>query len=263
MRARKRRWTVIGSLMALVFGLPVAAWLSLGYVPEFYRDVERLPTHQRREQAKQFFAQSMQLRNDIVNEPRWEAVFSAEEVNAWLAEDLMAYFADRVPAGIRDPRVAFDADRITLAFQFDDGPIHSVVWVVARVSVAEENVVALTVEKIRAGVLPIPAERLIAKLDQHAKANGLEIRWQTDHGQPQALLAYRTSSRRRDVVLEHLEVLDGRLRLAGRSQRGQTPIASPTLPEQRVLQSRFPKRKTQDDEPPAPISRRNTANPRI
>ena len=45
---------------------------------------------------------------------------------------------------------------MTLAFKLDQGPVQSVIWVVARARVPEDNVLALTLEKIRAGALPSP-----------------------------------------------------------------------------------------------------------
>ncbi len=77
-------------------------------------------------------AQSLQLRNDICNEPSWEAVFTDQEVNAWLAEDLVTHFADQLPPEVYEPRVLFELDRITLAFLLKQGGVQSVITVVAR-----------------------------------------------------------------------------------------------------------------------------------
>ena len=92
-------------------------------------------------QARKFVAQSLQLRNDICNEPNWEAVFSDQEVNAWLAEDLVTHFADQLPPEVNEPRVLFELDRITLAFQLRQRGVQSVITVVARPWVPEGNTV--------------------------------------------------------------------------------------------------------------------------
>ena len=77
---------------------------------------QSVPRDQREAKAKHFVASSLQLRNDITNERDWQAVFTDGEVNAWLAEDLVTTFADQIPAEVHEPRVAFEPDRITLAF---------------------------------------------------------------------------------------------------------------------------------------------------
>ena len=68
----------------------------------------RLPATSATVKAKRFVAQSLQLRNDICNEPTWEAVFTDQEVNAWLAEDLVTHFADQLPPEVHEPRVVFE-----------------------------------------------------------------------------------------------------------------------------------------------------------
>src|SRR5690242_3673456 len=118
----------------------------------------QMPHEQRELEAMRFVAQRRQWRNDICNEPSWEAVFTDQEVNAWLAEDLVTHFADQLPPEVREPRVMFEADRVTLALPLDQGPVTSVIWVVARPRVPEPTSLALTLEKIRVGMLPLTAD---------------------------------------------------------------------------------------------------------
>ena len=139
-------------------------WLSLTYQPAYYRDIVSLPHAQSEAKARHFVAQSLQLRNDICNEPTWEAVFSDQEVNAWLAEDLVTHFADQLPPEVHDPRVLFETDRVILAFQLQRGGVQSVITVSARPRVPEGNTVELTLEKIRAGILPVPADNILDQI---------------------------------------------------------------------------------------------------
>jgi len=257
MRKIKRRWVVLGLALAALAVVPTALWVLLTYQPEFYRNVAAIPPERRHAEAEKFLAQSLQLRNDIVNEPRWEAVFTDEQVNSWLEEDLVSHFADQIPPGVREPRVAFEMDRVHLGFQLDQGPVRSVVSVTARIRVPGENELALTIEAIRAGVVPVPAEQLLDRITETARSHGLDVRWERDGEFPVALVKYTPDPRRRDVVLERLQILTGQIRLAGRSSKGRM-LASPALPNRKFLQSTFPtKRKVH---PPRP-SRDNMASP--
>lgn len=254
------------TLVAVAVAAPGLAWLSLTHTPSFYRAMVAVPRGRQEAEARRFVAQSLQLRNDIVNEPNWEAAFSDEEVNAWLAEDLVTYFADQLPPGVHEPRVMFEMDRVTLAFGLDQGPVRSVVWVVARPRVLEPNVLELTVEKIRAGMLPVPAEQVLDRIVAHARAQGLDVSWSRDNVEklPVALIRYTPNHGRDDVKLERLMLLKGQIRLAGRSDLGLGRVALPTLPSRRVLQSRFPKRNTQRAEAPPPVpatALRNSTRP--
>jgi hypothetical protein len=245
MRKTRRRWIVLGLGVLGLAALPGAFWVGLNHRPQFYRRTAAVPPERRRAEAKHFLKQSLQLYNDLHNEARWEAAFTDAEVNAWLAEDLVTHFADQIPPGVYEPRVAFEADRVTLAFQLDRGPIRSVIWVVARARVSEGNVLALTLEKIRAGVVPLPARELTGRIDAHARGHGLDIRWMQDGDCPVALIRYSPAPGRPDIVLERLHVQDGRILLAGRSRRSAGAMICPTLPGRRMLQSTFPKRNTQ------------------
>jgi hypothetical protein len=263
MRTRnRRRWIVLAVVAAVVVGLPTAAWVLLTRTPTVYLErrerIAAVPRAVREREAKHFVAQSLQLRNDIANEPRWEASFTEQEVNAWLTEDLMTHFADQVPADVRDPCVAFELDRITLGFRLDSGPIRTVITVEARVRVPEENTLALTVEKIRAGAVPIAADAILERIADEARDRGLDVRWERQDGRPVAIVHYTPVHSRKDIVLERLQVTDGRIRLSGRSDRSRGRIASPTLPRKRVLQSTFPTRRKAQDPSLAPEARSST-----
>jgi hypothetical protein len=258
--SRRRRIVVIGSILLALIAAPVGIWLSLTHQPNFYRMLVRVPRGQLEAKAKHFVASSLRLRNDIRNERSWEAVFTDQEVNAWLAEDLVTHFADQIPPEVREPRVAFEPDRVTLAFQLDQGPIRSVIWVVAQVRVPEDNVLALTLEKIRAGVVPISAERIIEPLTAQAVEHGLDIRWTREDDMPVALIRYNPAHGRSDVVLERLTIRRGAIRLSGRSDRLLGSAVTPSLPDRNLLQLNFPRRNHQGRSP-ASRALRSTSGP--
>ncbi len=259
---KRRRVTIILAVALTALALPGLAWLSLTHEPTFYKDlVAEGPRGQREAKAKHFVASSLQLRNDITNERDWQAVFTDQEVNAWLAEDLVSYFADQIPPEVHEPRVAFGADRISLAFQLDRGPIRTVFWVVAQARVPEDNVLSLTFEKIRAGVVPVPAERLIGPITDQARDHGLDLRWTTEGGLPVATVRFAKDRGLSDIVLERLSIRKGQIRLSGRSDRLQGAFLAPTLPDRRALQLNFPRRNRQEGRPASSSILQNATGP--
>lgn len=266
MRKSSKRVLLIVLTPALLATVPAAVWVSLTHQPKFYRAAVQLPREQREVKAKHFVAQSLQLRNDICNEPTWEAVFSDQEVNAWLAEDLVTHFADQLPPEVHEPRVVFEIDRVTLAFALEQRPVRSVIWVVARPHVPEGNVLELTLEKIRAGVLPVPPEKILNRITEHARGHGLDVSWKYDEDKlPVATIRYTPDFGRGGVRLEQVQIRDGQIRLAGRSNRTRGVVRA-TLPTRKVLQSKFPRRKVQAKGfsigPPSPApALRSSASP--
>ena len=250
MRRTIKRVLVVGVTAAVVAAAGSAlVWVSLTHEPAFYRKL--VGRGQRAASAKRFVSSSLQLRNDIVNEPTWEAVFSDDEVNAWLAEDLVTHFADQLPPEVHEPRVLFELDRVTLAFELDRGPLRSVVWVVARPRVPRDNVLELTFEKFRAGILPVPPDQVLDRIVERARAGGLDVSWKREGKEAVATIRYSPADGRDDVKLERVRISAGELLLAGRSDRSRGRIGMPTLPTRKVLQSKFPNRKVQFTPPPA------------
>lgn len=257
----KRIFGIAGVVVALIVIVPVGIWFSLKHEPTFYRELVEQPIPRVEEEAKRFEQDSLQFRNDIVNEPTWEGIFSDQEVNAWLVDGLMKHFADELPKEIHDPRVLFENDRILFAFKLDQGSVKTVISVVAQVAVPEDNVVSISLEKVRAGALPVSPQRIIDPLSKQAKAHGLELTWSEDHGVPVARVAYHAQKDRKDVVLERIHVIKGQIKLSGRSTREAGPVAGPRLPDTKVLQRELPKRNTQDAPPIAPEVTRSEAGP--
>lgn len=244
MRKKTKRLMWAGIILAVVAATPIAGWLSLTYQPSYYRAMVLQSREQRQGKARKFVAQGLQLRNDICNEPTWEAVFSDQEVNAWLAEDLVSHFADHLPPEVHEPRVLFELDRIILAFELRQGNIDSVITVVARPRVPAGNTVELTLEKIRAGILPVPADGVLDRIVDYARYLGIDVEWMRRDGYPVVLIRYTPNLQRDDIQLEEVQIRTGQLRLAGRSDRTRGAFFRPTLPSRRVLQSTFPRRKT-------------------
>jgi hypothetical protein len=243
MRKPCKRWPLIILALGLLALIPAGAWISLTHQPKFYRARSRIPQAVRKAEAKHFVAQSLQLRNDICNEPTWEAVFSDEEVNAWLAEDLVTHFADQLPPEVHEPRVMFELDRVTLAFELEQGPVRSVIWVVARPRVPEANVLQMTFEKIRAGVLPVPPEKILNRITEHLRAHRLDVSWKYDEDKlPVATIRYAPDFDRGLVQLEQIQIREGQIRLAGKSTRSKGVVRA-TLPSRKVLQWKFPRQK--------------------
>jgi hypothetical protein len=258
----RKRVMIVGLVGSLALIIPTLAWLSLTHEPTFYRAlVANVPRAQREAKAKHFVASSLQLRNDISNERDWQAVFTDQEVNAWLAEDLITHFADQIPPEVHEPRVAFGADRITLAFQLDRGPIRTVIWVVARARIPEDNVLSLTFEKIRAGVVPISIERFIGPITAQARDHGVDVTWSREDDMPVATFRFGPDHGRSEIVLERLSVRQGQVRLSGRSDRLQGAFIIPSLPDRRVLQLNFPKRNRQSTRPSSSSTHQSSTDP--
>jgi hypothetical protein len=216
---------VLGVTAATVAAIASSLYAAMRHRPSFYLPAEP-STPARRERAAEFVEHSLQLRNDAANEERWEAVFTEEEVNAWLSEDLPKQFPDVLPEAIRDPRIVFEADRATVAFTYEEGLIRGVLWAVVRVETGEENALALEVERLRIGMLPLPDSLLI---DRVKGGRSLPLSWDRREGRAVATVTLAPKRRGRALRIDDVRFAAGRMRVAGHTaleataQRGDSP----------------------------------------
>lgn len=212
-------------LLGLVLGTFYAA---VSYRPSFYHAPVVAPAV-RQEYAEEFVERSLQLRNDAMNETRWEAVFSDAQINAWLAEDFVTQFADVLPSGVEDPRVVFDTDKLTVAFTYHEGLIHSVVWATLRVSVDAEKEIALELESLRAGMIPLPDSMLTEKLDRLVGGTTMSLTWTREGSNTVGKLRHDSRKSGRQIRIDSLLLAPGWIKVAGRSAAGEATLSQTGL----------------------------------
>ena len=191
--------------------------------------------------------QSLQLRNDICNEPTWEAVFTDQEVNAWLAEDLVTHFADQLPPEVHEPRVAVRA-RSRSSWPFSSARGRPLGHHRRRAAAGPRG------EHRRADPREDPGRHLARPGRQRARPDrrvrhGIMASTSSGSrrdGYPVVLIRYTPEPPSRRRPARGAADPTGQLRLAGRSDRTRGAFLRPTLPSRRVLQSKFPRRKIQE-----------------
>jgi hypothetical protein len=193
--------------LASVVGAVVGLLAALAHEPSFYREAAIAPGAFADAQVRNLLTRGLQLRNDIVNEPRWDAIFSDSEINAWLAEE--AARPDTLPPGFTEPRLSFEMDRILIACKVRQGPISSLVWVAAQARSVGPSELELVVERVSAGLVPL-----------------LELTWREVANQHVALVRPKLVDSSANVVLDRFEILNGQIRVVGRTvKRVQTANA--------------------------------------
>ena len=200
-----------------ISSLAAAVLLHLaGCVPQYYHAIDGLPPEDRAELTRQFVRNSTGLLNQIQNDSIWAGRFRDTEVNAWLASDFDQKHSDLLPAGGSDPRVCFDNDRVSLAFQYRWGPVMSLVSVTGRLWAPRPDVVAMEFERIRAGQIPLPFSTVMDTLSDAARSAGLTLEWKQHEGHPVALL--KVARGKNGMAIDRAQVTNGALVLGGHTR---------------------------------------------
>ena len=220
MRKYLRIVMMVGFVLT-VFGGGVALFVcrAAQHEPEFYRQAMKVEPELQAEAGYELEQSVLELSNETREPGHWQATFSDEQINGWLAVDLPAKFANVLPLGVASPRVAIRDDLIHIAARYKDKLVESVLSFSLEVNLTEEpNTVAVTIRKVRAGVLPVPVRQFLDRISDAAQRSDIQLRWSQAQGDPVAFVTIPSQHENyvhRKIFVETIELHDGEIFLAG------------------------------------------------
>ncbi len=198
------------------------SYRSLQQVPDFYTQALARPAAEPAKAAYKFEQEVLELRNDVHREGDWQATFSAEEINGWLANDLPVKFPTALPSHVSDPRVAISTEMIQVACKYVDTRFDAVVSIGAQPKMtAEPNVIAIRIKQVRAGALPVPLANFLEQISEHTAKAGVPLRWGEEDGDPVAYITLPMNQPEfegKTLRVETVELRDGALFVAGKTE---------------------------------------------
>jgi hypothetical protein len=225
------RYFLIG--IAVVCGLLVVGVLILHQAaqrePEFYQQALSVDVEHHHEEAGDQLEQSvLDLHNDVREAGTWEAVFTEEQVNGWVASDMPDKFPKVLPPGTQEPRVAINPEAIRVACRFDNGKLRTVISFALDVDLTTEtNTLAIRISKLRAGALPVPLKQILDKITAAARRGKLPLRWTQFDGDPVALVTVPVTHEdyaHREIYLDSITLQEGELHLAGHTEQAEARV---------------------------------------
>ena len=216
---RTAGWVLLGIvIVAVVAG--IAVYLALKHVPEFYQQAMVAGAEELTSANREMQRQVAGLVSDVKREGRWQAVFTAEQINGYLAVGLAKQRPDMLPANLSNPRVSISKDGVKIAAKFRTAAVDTVVSLDVDVYPAGPNVVALRVQRIRAGSFPLPLGRILSEVAQATNRLEWEVRWGEESGDPVAMITIPPPRNpgEKVVTIETIELDEGVIRVAGTSR---------------------------------------------
>ncbi|OHB67618.1 MAG: hypothetical protein A2V70_03470, partial [Planctomycetes bacterium RBG_13_63_9] len=165
-----------------------ALYKGLKHEPQFYREALAVDPAAQKQTSDEMLRRATALRNDVQRGGPWHALFTAEQINGWLAVDLAENYPDALPETLSDPRVAIRPDRIMLACRLRQAYGSSVVSLTVEPYLPEPNLLALRIRQARAGALPAPLGKILDGISQAAAQAQLRVHWQQADGDPVVFL---------------------------------------------------------------------------
>lgn len=228
--ARKLRIAAVSSF-ALLLILVVALWAAYQaarQVRPFYQQALQLDGDALKRGSRELESRATALYSDAQQAGRWQAVFTAEQINGWLAVQLPQSHSDpSLPANIREPRVAITPEMLTLGFRTVVAGTDTVVTVDAAPVLTDSGDLAIRLVAVHAGALPLPVLQVAEEIATACQGLSLPVRWTRHEGQPVAVIDLQgtAASNKRQYAIETIELDEGSLFV-----EGQTLVEDATVP---------------------------------
>lgn len=205
-------------IAALVAGGVVVSLWAARQEPAFYSQALQADRQLARRGSDELLEQVAALTSLARRTGAWQASFTADQVNGWLAIDVRENHPQLFPPEIRDPRIELVDDRATIACRYDDGRVASVLSLEVRLYLSGPNEVALQICRARAGLLPLPLGKIIEEVEDAASHGAWRMRWLQSDGEPVAALQLAMRGEdSKELVIEELSIRDGMLFVAGKT----------------------------------------------
>lgn len=227
-----RKLRIAAVAVAVVVGL-LAVGLGVAYhavqqVRPFYEQALQIQPDALERGGRELESRATALYSDTKHVGRWQALFTTEQINGWLATQLAEFSGTELPPNIHDPRVAITPGVLTLGFRTKSNGVDTVVSADANVSLTEDGAVAIRLDSVRAGALPLPALKFADELASACQKLKLPIRWTRHSGKPVALVDLHEVE---SLYVDDVRLDEGQLYVAGHTEKvGNEPALQPSLP---------------------------------
>lgn len=222
--SRRFRITLIvfGAIFVVVGGAGLWLWLAFRHVPHFYSDALAVDPIVEKQASDKMVRRTVALSNDVRRDGHWEAVFTADQINGWLAVDRERNHPKLIPHEFHDPRVAIHEGEMIIGCRYETDRINTVLSLTADVYLQSPNVLALRIERARAGAIPLPLKDVTSQLVAACENVGCKVELRELGADPLLLLTLpvpSNSTRDGTVKVQSVELHEGELRIAGETDR--------------------------------------------
>jgi uncharacterized protein YpmS len=210
---------IIGLLAAALAGL---YWASR-YEPAFYRKALTADSASREKGSKEMLCQILAFESNLKREGQWQATFTAEQINGWLAFDLPRNHPQVLSAEFHEPCVTIEPNQIQLACRYEKGLASSVLCLAVEPYVPEPNVLALRIVSARAGLLPLPLNNVLDGISNAARNAEFRLQWRQADGNPVAIITFPSPDEKGELTIriKTVRLGEGKIFIAGSTKRNE------------------------------------------
>lgn len=219
-QGRRWIWKVASVFLAVALLLSGGAgWLywESRQVPDFYeaavRQSQPIPAEELRKTVARVTRETQEvLERRPGDEQAWDLEITPEELNAWLVEELPGLIGSEWPEALKEPRVAFEENRVLVGAVVTVPAWQGVASLSLRPMLNPPRTVLLEIESFKIGKVSVPLERLVAEIPQLEKSPHLQKNAKSGK---YVLRVPLDSTQTKSLQMETLDVTPMRLRVTG------------------------------------------------
>jgi uncharacterized protein YpmS len=207
----------VGAMLLGVVGAGLYFRAALAKAVPFYVEALASDPAELEQASRELESRLAAVYSEAQKTGRWQATFTAAQINSWLAVELPKSFPELMSADFRDPRVAITDNSASLGFKTKVAGVDTVIAVETDVFVDEHGLLAIQLRSVQAGSLPLPTKDIVDRTRVAIKRSRLPCHWAQSAGDPVLLVnvSELVSGEHQQRELETVELHDGEIYLAG------------------------------------------------
>ncbi|MBA4016687.1 MAG: hypothetical protein C0483_05820 [Pirellula sp.] len=223
-----RRLLFVFALGAFAVGVGVySLYKAAQQVPDFYSEAVEIPPAVAEQASDQFSDQAFALANDVEKLGSWSALFTDEQINGWLATDLVEKHPLLLPPNFAHPRVKLLEDHAQLGVRYTVSGVETVAWMNVDARMTDTHEIALRFREIRAGAVPLPLATILDSITAVAKELELPLHWTSMDSDPTAVVGLPQSFKSGlHFELTKLKIAEGKLFVSGQTSQAAPEVAT-------------------------------------
>jgi hypothetical protein len=224
-----RRWKTTGIVVAVLATLACAAVvyavIALQHVDPQYAEALELDPAKAAADAQKLEERVAELNVDA-NRDHWNAAFTEDEVNGWLASVLREKLPDLLPPEVQDPRVQLKAGRVFVAYRYS-GTLSTVITLETEPRIERDGLLGIRLVSAYAGFLPVANSLVVREVNKLAEALKWPVEWREQPDKLELFIPMQDlfSTDTEDRRLSELAVRDAKIEIGGKAEQREATDA--------------------------------------
>jgi hypothetical protein len=212
---------ILTGIFLILLLILYSLYLSAQRLPDFYKKtlavddaIQQLRNNEMRHKIGNF--------NNALQKvgESWQAVFTAEDMNAYFAVELTKEGANLFPNEIIEPRLAFSDRQVDFACQITQGSFSGVLHLTLGLTLPEPNRLMIRIKNAKLGKLPISKEIPVKFLVQAFEKKSYQVQQGKESGDPVITVTLNMQYGKNCLVLlDGITFQDGIVHLSGTTEQ--------------------------------------------